>query len=110
MALSDVLTQFETFVEDKVNAFVGGVETLVADIAPVVEQDFEAFFNELLQIATGAILDNVGKAVSGQEKFGDAVAATVQTVEAQGKTVLVQDAQTAVQTAYRTLQGVLANK
>lgn len=74
-------------------------ETVWKDVQPVAED----FLMAIGQIAIGAVLKQAPLVIAGSEKFGAAVAETIQTVEAQGKAVAVSDAQLAVQAAYHAV-------
>lgn len=71
---------------------------------PAVESLVEIAFKDLAAIAGQAVLTEAEKAIAGSEKFGNAVANVIQTVEAQGKTVILQTAHAAVQVAYLAAQ------
>lgn len=73
---------------------------------PEIEQGVEVAVEELAAIAGNAVLAQAGAVLSGSEKFGTAVTSVVQTVESSGKSILISDAQTAVQNAYSVIQAV----
>ena len=104
MSLASVVQDIEAFAKGAVASFEGGVEKVAEQIGPVLVHDVENLLRELGQIAVSAVMTELPKAISGQEKFGSAVTNVMQTAEAQGKTVLIQDAQQAVQTAFRAVQ------
>lgn len=108
--LSNSVTAFVAQVE----AFFKNAETkfenFAAEFLPQVGNVLEVALEDLAQVAGAAVLAEAPKLISGQEKFGNAVANVVQTVEAQGKTVAIQTAQTAVQTAYLTAVQVAQGK
>lgn len=74
------------------------------EVGKVVVPEVEAFLKELGSIALQAVIAEAPKLISGSEKFGSAVTSVVQQVEAQGKAVAIQDAQMAVQGAFRAIQ------
>lgn len=101
------MDRVENFFESTVTDF----EEFFAAFLPKIETVLEVAFEDLAEIAGQAVLTEATKLVSGQEKFGNAVTNVVQTIEASGKTVALQVAQTAVQTAYITAQQIaVANK
>lgn len=104
MSFATLIAQVETDAKAAIQAVVGGVEKLAEEIGPVLVNDAEALLKELFDIATSAVLAEAQKAISGQEKFGNAVANVIQTVEAQGKQVILQDAHMAVQGAYNIVK------
>jgi predicted aconitase with swiveling domain len=81
-------------------ALVAKVKAALPVIESVVASEAEAFLSSIAQIALGAVITNLPLVASGTEKFGAAVASTVQQVEAQGKTIAISDAQSAVQAAH----------
>lgn len=101
--LNDFVTKAEAYLKTVEAEFVE-----VADkFLPAIENVFEVALEDLAEIAVGAVLKQAPLVLDGTEKFGNAVASVVQTVEASGKTVAIQTAQTAVQTAYLTVQSVV---
>lgn len=109
MSFSSVIADLEAEAKGAIANFVGGVEAVAEKIAPVVVQDVEDFLRQLGSIALGAVMNELPKAISGNEKFGSAVSNVIQTVEAQGKPIAVQDAQQAVQNAFRALQSAVSS-
>jgi len=73
---------------------------------PTLENDLEIALEDLAAIAGQAVLAQATAVISGNEKFGAAVTDVIQTVEASGKTVLTQTAQSAVQQAYTVIKTV----
>lgn len=71
---------------------------------PKIANDLEIALDDLIGIAGQAVLTQAASYASGAEKFGNAVADVIQTVESSGKTVALQTAQMAVQQAYLTAQ------
>lgn len=104
-----VTSPFQQF-EQNLVAFFEGVKDKVVEFAnaflPAVENDLEIAFEDLASIAGQAVMTEATKIAAGTEKFGNAVANVVQTVEASGKTVAIQTAQSAVQQAYLTAQQI----
>lgn len=82
------------------DALVAKVAAALPGVVSAVESEAGAFISAIAQIALGAVIQQLPLVLSGSEKFGAAVATTIQTVEAQGKTIAVSDAQAAVQTAF----------
>lgn len=104
---------FDTFVT-RLEAFF---ETVKEDLVqfteaflPKVEHLLEVAFEDLAELAGKAVMEELPKVVSGSEKFGNAVTNVIQTVEASGKTIAIQTAQTAVQSAYLTAKEIVASK
>lgn len=106
---------------NSVNTFVANLEAFFASAAaevekvasaflPKLEQLVEVALEDLASIAGQAVLTQAANVISGQEKFGAAVTDVVQTVEASGKTVAIQTAQTAVQTAFLTVKAIVTGK
>lgn len=95
----------------KAEAYIKTIEADVIKVAdeflPELEDILEVALEDLAEIAVGAVLKEAPLVIDGTEKFGSAVATVIQTVEASGKTVALQTAQTAVQTAYLTVQSVV---
>lgn len=108
--MSDItINSVQTFLQ-KLEAFAESAKDRIIafadELLPQAESDIEVALDDLAQIALDAVLKQAPTLVSGREKFGNAVASVVQTVEASGKTVLQQTAQMAVQQAYLTAQSV----
>lgn len=85
------------------------LEAVAVNFLPKLEHAVEVAFEDLAALAGKAILAEAPKLISGSEKFGNAVANVVQTVEAGGKTVLINTAQAAVQTAFLAAQDFVSN-
>lgn len=107
MSLATIWAEVEADAKAAVLAVEGGVEKLAAEIGPVIVAEVEATLKELCQIAIGAVIAEAPKVISGAEKFGNAVATVVQTAEAQGKSVVVANAQMAVQGAFTAIQAAV---
>lgn len=80
---------------------------LAEQIGTEIETDLEALWNFAAPLAVNAVLAEAEKVISGQEKFGNAVASVVQSVEAAGKPIVIADGQALVQNAYRFVQSKL---
>lgn len=93
------LERFAQSVKDKILAFAD-------DFLPKIENDAEVALEDLAGLAMNAVLAQASKLIGGREKFGNAVDAVVEQVEANGHTVLQQTAQMAVQQAYLTAQSI----
>lgn len=95
----------------KVHAFLDTISHELQDFAqyflPKVEAIVEVALEDLAHIASEAVLSQAPKLISGEVKFGNAVSQVIDTVEAQGKTVLQQTAGAAVQLAYLEIQKIL---
>jgi len=100
-------SQLVSFIEAKAQAAEAEVVKVAEEIGPVVVQYTEEFLSSLAEIAVGAVLKQAPLAISGAEKFGSAVADVVQSVEAQGKSLAIQDAQAATQAAYQSIKNVV---
>lgn len=79
-------------------------EKVAVAVGTVVVQDVEQALEQLGALAVSAVIAEAPKLISGQEKFGNAVASVVQQTEAAGRAVLINDAQMAVQGAFRAVQ------
>lgn len=104
MSLATVIASVEATIKADLAAVENGLEKVAETVAPVVVDAAEAFLREIFTIAAQAVLAEAPKVISGTEKFGNAVTNVIQTVEAQGKTILLQDAQMAVQGGYHIVQ------
>ena len=93
------LELFAERAKEKIAAFAGA-------FLPQAESDIEIALGDLAELALDAVLAQAGTVASGREKFGKAVTSVVQTVEKNGKTVLQQTAEMAVQQAYLTAQSI----
>jgi hypothetical protein len=104
MSLSQWFSELENEAKVKLAALGREAETIVERVGPVIVEDVEEALDDLGSLALDAVIAEAPKVISGEEKFGNAVANVVQHVEAKGKPVLVQDAQMAVQGAYHAFQ------
>jgi hypothetical protein len=104
MSLITWFAELESEAKEKLAALGADAERIVAKIGPVVAADIESALEEIGKLALDAVIAEAPKLISGREKFGNAVGNIVQTVEGQGKAILVQDAQMAVQNAYYALR------
>ena len=100
MSLATFVANLEVEAKAKLAELGDAAQQVVEKIGPVVIKDVEAALEQLGKLALNAVIAEAPKLISGNEKFGSAVVNVVQSVEGQGKTVLVQDAQMAVQNAY----------
>lgn len=105
-----VLSDFEAEAVKFFNTVKADVEKFAHEFVPAVEKTVEVALVDIAQLAGQAVMAELPFAISGAEKFGNAVQHVVQTVEAQGKTIAIQTAQTAVQMAYITAQNVAQGK
>lgn len=104
MSLATIWEEIEADARAAIAAVEGGVEKLAEEIGTVVVSDAEAVLKQLYQLSIAAVLAEAPKAISGSEKFGNAVANIIQAVEAQGKAVIVSNAQAAVQSVYNAVK------
>jgi|HubBroStandDraft_3_1064219.scaffolds.fasta_scaffold304989_1 hypothetical protein len=104
MSLSQWFSDLENEAKAKLAELGEKAEEIAEYVGPVVVDDIESALEELGTLALDAVVAEAPKLISGQEKFSNAVTDVVQNVEAQGKPVLVQDAQMAVQGAYHAFQ------
>lgn len=104
--VTNFVTELESFFKNAATK----VENFAAQMLPKVEAVLEVALEDLATIAGQAVLAQLPLAISGQEKFGAAVANVVQTVEASGKTIAISTAQAVVQIAALTAQNVAAGK
>ena len=100
MSLATWFANLEIEAKQKLDALGAEAERIVEKIGPVVVADIESALEQLGKLALNAVIAEAPRLISGGEKFGNAVANVVQGVEGQGKPILVQDAQMAVQNAY----------
>src|SRR5215469_12871339 len=100
MSLSIWFTNLEVEARQMLDALGSDAEHVIEKIGPVVVTDIEQALEALGKLALNAVIAEVPKLISGNEKFGNAVTNIVQNLEGQGKAILVQDAQMAVQNAY----------
>lgn len=98
--LSGIGAAFMAWADKAENEIVAVAEAIVPPVVNVLEVGLA----DLADIAGTAMMAQVGKVMSGTEKFGTAVTDVIQTVEAQGKVVALQTAQSAVQQAYLAAQ------
>lgn len=109
MSLASVFQELEAEAKAAVTSFEGGVVSVAEKLGPIILTDIENFLRDIGSIALQAVMAELPKTISGDEKFGNAVAAVVQTVEAKSKPILVQQAQQAVQNAFTAVQSAVAN-
>jgi hypothetical protein len=100
----------ESELESAFNTVVTDVEQLAVAIGTEVENDVKALWAALAPVALQAIQDNATKVMTGEEKFGTAVTTVVQTAEAQGQSILIQDAQALVQNTFNWLRDKLTGQ
>jgi hypothetical protein len=79
---------------------VAKIKAALPGIESVAEAEAGSFISAIAQIALGAVISQLPLVLSGSEKLGAAVASTVMQVEAQGKNIVISDAQAAVQAAH----------
>ena len=100
MLLATWIANLEIEAKEKLDALGAEAQHIVEKIGPVVVADIGSALEELGKLALDAVIAEAPKLISGREKFGSAVTNVVQSLEGQGRTILVQDAQMAVQNAY----------
>jgi len=110
MSLAIWFTNLEIEAKAKFDELGAEAERIAEKIGPVVVADIESALEQLGKLALGAVITEAPKLISGGEKFGNAVANVVQSVEGQGKAILVQDAQMAVQNAYYALKLAISTR
>lgn len=93
-----------------VSSFITQVKALAGYFLPKLADLAEVAIEDILQIATAAVLAEAPKLISGQEKFDSAVSAVLNTVKSQGKTIAINTAGAAVQLAYLEIQNVVKGK
>lgn len=101
-------SQFVGFVETEAKAVESKIVEIASEIGTEVVQYGEEFLSSLAQIAVGAVLHEAPAVISGAEKFGNAVATVIQSVEAQGKQIAITDAHAVVTSAYNAVKSVAA--
>jgi hypothetical protein len=104
MSLENWFADLESEAKEKLAALGAEAERVIEKIGPVVVEDIETALEALGKLALDAVIAEAPKLLSGREKFGSAVANVVEAVEGQGKAILVQDAQMAVQNAFYALK------
>jgi hypothetical protein len=104
MSFATLIAEVEADAKAAIAAVEGGVEKIAEAIGPVIITDAEAMLKQLFDLSVQAVLDEAQKVISGTEKFGNAVTSVTQTIEAQGKAVVIQDVQAAVQTSYNIVK------
>lgn len=95
--------QFEAAVSNGTHALLAQLQALGAKLKPLVEATAE----ELATVALNAVMAEVPKVLSGQEKLNSATANIVNGLAAQGKTIGAAAAQAAAQTSYNFLSAAL---
>lgn len=102
MSSANPLVQFILDLEAEGKKLEAEIVQFAQDFIPKVEHLLEVALGDIIHIALQAVLTEAPKLIAGSEKFGNAVGNVIMTVEAQGKTILLQTAQTGVQAAYLT--------
>lgn len=100
--LSDLVKELEAFLSKEVVL----IEEVAEKLLPELEQKVEIALEDLATIAGKAVLQEAPKLISGQDKFENAVTVILNTVESQGKTVVLNTAKAVVQLAYVGAQDV----
>ena len=100
MSLATWIANLEIEAKAKLDALGAEAQHIVEKFGPVVVADIESALEEVGKLALDAVIAEAPKLISGREKFGSAVTNVVQSLEGQGKAIVVQDAQMAVQNAY----------
>ena len=108
MSLATLFADLEHDAKEKLDALGAEAERIAAKIGPVVVSDVEQALEALGKLALDAVIAEAPKLISGNEKFGNAVTNVVQTVEGEGKAIVIQDAQMAVQNAYYAVKLAIA--
>lgn len=104
MSLSTWFANLEVEAKTEIDKLGAEAEVIAEKVGKVIIPEVEAFLKELGSLAIQAVIAEAPKLISGSEKFGSAVTSIVQTVESQGKAIAIQDAQMAVQGAFRAVQ------
>ena len=94
------LQDFEAEAAKVIAAGEADIAALAKEIGPIVLNYGSQLIGALANIAFGAVMAQVPNVISGEEKFGSAVASTIMQMEAKGWQVIVQDVQLAVQAIY----------
>lgn len=111
-AAPSLLAPFETlFADVKAEAvkFGSALEAIADNLEAAAVADIETVFKIGAPIAVQAIIAEAPRAISGEEKFGNAVTSVEQQLESTLGPVATQDVQTLVQTTFRGLQAAVAS-
>lgn len=104
MSFAQIFTDLENEANVKLAEVGSEIKQFFVKEEPIIVAEAEHVLRQLASLALSAVIAEAPKLISGQEKFGNAVASITQSVEASGKKVLIADAQLAVQAAFRTIQ------
>lgn len=107
MPATGIFSELEGFFENAWTTIKTDAVELFTETETAVINDLKALWSFAAPIALNAVVTEAGKAISGTEKFGNAVQNVVQTVEAAGKPIVVADGQALVQNAYNYIQSKL---
>lgn len=107
-ATTGFFTSLETAFENAFHTVVTDAEGLAEYIVTEVETDVSALWATLAPLVLTSIQTEATKAISGEEKFGNAVTNVYQTAVGAGQPVLIADAQALVQNGFQWLQNKLA--
>jgi hypothetical protein len=102
-----IFSELEGFFEGAWTTVKTDAVELFTQTETLVVADLKALWAFAAPLAINAVIAEASKVASGQEKFGNAVASVVQSVEAAGKPILVADGQALVQNAYNYIQSKL---
>lgn len=98
----------ETAFENAFQTAIVDAEQLGEFIVGEAERDLSALWDYCAPIVLSSIQAEATKAITGEEKFGNAVQNVYQTAVGAGKPLLIQDAQSMVQDGFNWLQNKLA--
>lgn len=84
--------------------------SLGKQLETAVVADIRAVFAQGAPLAVAAIIAEAPKLISGEEKFGNAVASVAEQLQVNLGPIAIQDVQTLVQAAFRGIQSVATSK
>lgn len=107
MTTPGIFTELEGFFANAWATVKADATELFVETETIVVADLKALWAFAAPLAINAVMAEAAKVATGEEKFGNAVASVVQSVEAAGKPILIADGQALVQNAYNYIQSKL---
>lgn len=104
--LTDLETRLEADARAVEGAIVAAAEWLGEEVVTLSEQ----FIQQFSSVAISAILAEAPKAITGEEKFGNAVTHVYSQAVGKGLEIVIADAQLLVQSAFKKVQQVAAGQ
>lgn len=102
-----IFTELEGFFEAAWTTVKADATELFTESEAIVVADLKALWAFAAPLALNAVMAQATAVATGQEKFGNAVASVVQSVEAAGMPIVITDGQALVQNAYNYIQSKL---